>query len=225
VRTGVRTDTLDTDGRILSQEDPFPGMPDWNSLVEPFLGEIDQVPPSYSAISVDGVRSYARARAGQEVVLPPRRVRIDSIESVPDSPLAGTGWAEGDFTLRVKCSKGTYVRSLVRDLGEAMGCGATVSALRRTAIGHWRLPNSFAASEGIPPVHPTESVFPEVPRFTADPDAFKSLSHGHSTRTPLPDSEEAFCLDLQGRAIAFGKVASGRFQPDAMLVDPSELRP
>lgn len=224
VRTGVRTDTLDTDGRILSQGEPFRGAPDWDRLAKPFLGEIDQVPPSYSAISVDGVRSYARARAGEDVVLPARRVRIDSIESLEGSPLSGTGWVEGDFTLRVKCSKGTYVRSLVRDLGEAMGCGATVSALRRTAIGHWRLPDSFAAVEGIPPVHPTESVFPDYPRFVADAEALRALSHGHATKTALPDTERAFCLDDSGRAIAFGEVATGRFQPDAMLVDPSELR-
>lgn len=224
VRTGVRTDTLDADGRILSQEDPFLGMPDWNSLAKPFLGEIDQVPPSYSAISVDGVRSYARARAGEEVVLPPRRVRIDSIEFVEAAPLAATGWTQGDFTLRVKCSKGTYVRSLVRDLGEAMGCGATVSALRRTAIGHWRLPDSFIDLDGIPPVHPTESVFPDHPRFIADAEALCALSHGHATKTALSDTDGAFCLDGSGRAIAFGKVASGCFQPDAMLVDPAELR-
>lgn len=224
VRTGVRTDTLDTDGRVLSQEDPFRGMPDWNSLAKPFLGEIDQVPPSYSAISVDGVRSYARARAGEEVVLPPRRVRIDSIEFVEAAPLAATGWTQGDFTLRVKCSKGTYVRSLVRDLGEAMGCGATVSALRRTAIGHWRLSDSFVDLDGIPSVHPTESVFPDHPRFIADTEALRALSHGHATKTALSDTDGAFCLDGTGTAIAFGKVASGCFQPDAMLVDPAELR-
>jgi tRNA pseudouridine55 synthase len=223
VRTGIRTDTLDMDGRILSETEPFTGMPDWRKLSAPFLGAIDQVPPAYSAISVDGVRSYARARAGEEVLLPPRRVRIDSIEPVDGSPLVGTGWLAGDFTLRVKCSKGTYVRSLVRDLGEEMGCGATVSALRRTAIGDWRLPDSFGASEGIPEVHPVASVFPGHPHFVADADARKALSHGHATLCGLADADDVFCLNEQGLAIAFGKVASGRFQPDAMLVDPAEL--
>lgn len=224
VRTGVRTDTLDTDGRILSEARPFAGEPDWRNLSAPFLGEIDQVPPAYSAISVDGVRSYDRARAGQEVVLPARRVRIDSIEPVDGNPLDGTGWKQGDFTLRVKCSKGTYVRSLVRDLGEAMGCGATVSALRRTAIGRWRLPDSYQATDAEPVVHATESVFPDLPRFVADDEARRTLSHGHGTKTALSDADGAFCLDGSGRAIAFGTVSSGRFQPDFMLVDPAELQ-
>ena len=224
VRTGIRTDTLDTDGRTLSETEPFLGEPDWRNLSAPFLGEIDQVPPAYSAISVDGVRSYDRARAGQEVVLPARRVRIDLVEPVEGNPLDGTGWRSGDFTLRVKCSKGTYVRSLVRDLGEAMGCGATVSALRRTAIGKWRLPDSFASSDLLPEVHRTEAVFPDLPRFVADESALKALSHGHGTKTPLADAEGAFCLDSNGRAIAFGVVESGRFQPDFMLVDPAELQ-
>lgn len=224
VRTGIRTDTLDTDGRILSETEPAREAPDWRKLSSPYLGEIDQVPPAYSAISVDGVRSYARARAGEEVVLPPRRVRIDSIEPVEGSPLAGTGWMAGDFTLRVKCSKGTYVRSLVRDLGEDLGCGATVSALRRTAIGNWRLPDWFESMEGIPEVHAVAAVFPGHPRFVADAAARKALSHGHATPCGLSDADDVFCLDEQGLAIAFGKVSSGRFQPDAMLVDPAELR-
>ena len=164
-----------------------------------------------------------RARAGEEVVLPARQVRIDSIEAVEGAPLDGTGWLAGDFTLRVKCSKGTYVRSLVRDLGEALGCGATVSALRRTAIGSWRLPDSFVAIEGIPPVVPVADVFADRPRFSADAASRKALSHGHAAATGLPDANDVFCLDGSGRAIAFGTVVSGRFQPDAMLVDPAEL--
>ncbi len=223
MRTGIRTDTLDTDGQILSEAEPFQGQPDWSFLFRPFLGEIDQIPPSYSAISVDGVRSYVRARAGEEVVLPARRVRIDSIEVVDQSPLDATGWALGDFTLRVRCSKGTYVRSLVRDLGEALGCGATVSALRRTAIGQWRVPDTFTGTDTIPELHPVASVFPDHPRFVASLEDRKALSHGHATPTDQADAEDVFCLDGQGQAIAFGKVMAGRFQPDAMLVDPAEL--
>jgi len=223
IRTGITTDTLDTDGQILSYRGPVVGAPGWKALCAPFLGEIAQIPPAYSAISVDGVRSYARARAGEDVVLPARRVRIDAIDPVADSPLDGTGWLPGDFTLRVRCSKGTYVRSLVRDLGEAMGCGATVSALRRTAIGRWRLPDAFAPTDGVPPVVPVAEVFPDRPRFFADPASRKALSHGHAAAADLPDDDDVFCLDGSGRAIAFGKVVAGRFHPDAMLVDPAEL--
>ena len=108
LRPGVRTDTLDMDGAVLSESHASWEGADWAALVAPFLGEVDQIPPSYSAISVDGVRSYERARRGEMVDLPPRRVRIDSVELVEGgSPLAGSGWEAGDATLRVRCSKGT----------------------------------------------------------------------------------------------------------------------
>lgn len=217
-RPGLRTDTLDTDGQILS-EAPVPGGIDWEALVGPWIGEIEQVPPAYSAISVDGVRAYDRARKGEEVVLPARKVRIDAVEIVPGtSPLANSGWREGDVTLRVRCSKGTYVRSLVRDLGEALGCGATVSALRRTAIGDWRLPDSPPVDEQLPDLLPVAVVFQELPRFVLDAADAPSFSHGHPIPCPLDPCDDALILDDSGTALAWGRVRDGRFQPKAMLV-------
>lgn len=216
-RLGIRTDTYDTDGAILS-ESPVPGAVDWESLIAPWIGEVDQFPPAYSAISVDGVRAYDRARRGEVVELPSRRVRIDSVEVLEGrSPLEETGWAEGDVTLRVRCSKGTYVRSLVRDLGEALGCGATVSALRRTAIGAWRLPDSRPTIERDPELLAVADIFPDLPRFPLDPADSAPFSHGHAIPCGLGDTEDALVLDGNGRALAWGKVREGRFQPKAML--------
>lgn len=218
LRLGVRTDSLDMDGRILANE-PKPERIDWDSLLPRFLGEIEQIPPAYSAISVDGVRSYERARKGEMVVLPARSVRIDSIAILPDpSPLSGTGWEPGDVTLRVRCSKGTYVRSLVRDIGETLGCGATVSALRRTAIGDWRLPDAPPPETELPALLSVANVFPELPSFGLDPEDTTSLSRGHAISCPLEPSEDAFVLDSTGTALAWGRVADGRFQPKAMLI-------
>lgn len=217
-RLGIRTDSLDMDGVVLSRSDA-PTSVDWGSLIPPWIGEINQVPPAFSAISIDGVRAYDRARKGEHVELPARRVRIDSIEFVGgDSPLAGTGWEEGDITLRVRCSKGTYVRSLVRDLGEALGCGAAVSALRRTAIGEWRLTDGREPDSGIPALQPVAETFPELPRFVLDAKDEGALSHGHAIQCPLDPCEDAFVLDEHGRALAWGRVRDGRFQPKAMLV-------
>lgn len=216
-RLGIRTDTYDTDGAILS-ESPVPSSIDWASLVAPWIGDIDQIPPAYSAISVDGVRSYDRARRGEVVELPPRRVRIDAVEVIDGpSPLAGTGWNPGDVTLRVRCSKGTYVRSLVRDLGEALGCGATVSALRRTAIGAWRLADVRPEEDQVQQLLPVAETFPDLPRFPLDPADSAPFSHGHSVPCGLEDTEDALILDGEGRALAWGKVREGRFQPKAML--------
>lgn len=220
MRAGLRTDTLDTDGRILS-EDPasWEGV-DLPSLARPFLGEIDQVPPAYSAILVDGVRSYDRARKGQEVDLPARRVRIESIEVVPDgSCLDGSGRREGDLVLRVRCSKGTYVRSLVRDLGEAAGFGATVSALRRTAIGRWTLPDAPVVQEMPPDLSAPEDVFPLWPRFVAGPADLARLANGNDIPVDLPDSGKVFAMSSEGISLAYGRVREGRFFADALLRD------
>jgi len=216
-RLGLRTDSYDTDGQILSQS-PVPESIVWAPLIEPWIGDVDQIPPAFSAISVDGVRAYDRARKGEQVDLPARRVRIDSIEILEGpSPLEGSGWALGDVTLRVRCSKGTYVRSLVRDLGEAIGCGATVSALRRTAIGSWRLPDIRIVQETLPNLLSVAEIFPELPSFVLDPTDATAFSHGHSVSCPLVDAEDALVLSEDGVALAIGRVFEGRFQPKAML--------
>jgi tRNA pseudouridine55 synthase len=220
LRAGVRTDTLDLDGQILSETSASWEGVDWNALSSPFLGEIDQIPPAFSAISVGGVRSYERARKGDAVDLPARRVRIDSIEVVEGpSPLAGSGWAQGDVTLRVRCSKGTYVRSLVRDLGECMGFGASVSALRRTAIGPWRLPDIRPGAETEPQVIQVESMF-DWPRFLVRDEDLQRLSNGNDIASDCVVGERVLALDRDGGALAFGKVdGDGRFRAVALLSD------
>jgi len=220
LRAGVRTDTLDLDGRILSESPASWDGVDWEQLSRPFLGRTSQVPPAFSAISVGGVRSYERARKGEDVVLAPREVTIDSIEPVPGpSPLAGTGWAPGDATLRVRCSKGTYVRSLVRDLGERAGFGASVSALRRTAIGPWRLPDAWTDPTETPVVVPVARMF-DWPRFTVRPEDLKRLSNGNDIPADMEPGPLVLALGSDGIALAFGRVEDdGRFRPEALLVD------
>lgn len=220
LRPGVRTDTLDLDGQILTQTEASWEGAGWTSLCAPFLGEIDQIPPAFSAIQVDGVRSYDRARKGELVELPARRVRIDSVVAVDgSSPLDGSGWMPGDATLRVRCSKGTYVRSLVRDLGERAGFGASVSALRRTAIGRWRLADRPGQPEPISSVIPVADMF-DWPWFTVDPGELRRLSNGNSIACPDAPAPLVLAMDAEGRALAFGAVVEGgRFQPEALLVD------
>ena len=95
-----------------------------------FLGEIQQVPPAYSACKIDGKRSYRLARRGKEVELKPKTLRIDEIELL-DCRMP-------EITIRVSCGKGTYIRALARDIGEALGSGAYLTALRRTRVGNFR---------------------------------------------------------------------------------------
>lgn len=129
VALGVVTDTGDTEGKLIEQRPVDVQMSDVITALTAFRGEIDQVPPMYSALKRDGKALYEYARAGLELERSPRRVIIHEIELCDER-------LEGDcFRLRVRCSKGTYVRTLAMDIGWALGCGAHLSALRRTAIG------------------------------------------------------------------------------------------
>lgn len=138
-RLGIKTDTMDVWGRILERKSTE-GITaeDVRRKMEMFRGEISQMPPKYSAVRVNGKRLYEYARDGQEVEIKPRRVRISRLE------IANIDMAEGLVTFDVTCSKGTYVRSICHDLGEALGCGGAMEALRRTASGVFTLENAVS---------------------------------------------------------------------------------
>lgn len=132
VTVGLTTATQDTDGRVLTRH-PVPPLSQTQveAACEAFRGEIEQVVPAYSAVRFGGRRGYELARAG--VAVPPKRrqVRITALEVLE---VAGA-----QIHLRVACSKGTYIRALAHDLGQALGCGGALSALRRTRVGPWTL--------------------------------------------------------------------------------------
>ncbi|MBP9718373.1 tRNA pseudouridine(55) synthase TruB [Candidatus Gracilibacteria bacterium] len=128
---GKISDSYDADGELTEVSKKIISREEIEVVIKEFIGTISQVPPAYSAIKVKGVRAYDRARAGEAVVLEPRQVRIDAIDIVQfDFPFVA---------LRVRCAKGTYVRSLVHDIGQKLEVGAYVKSLRRTAIGPHRV--------------------------------------------------------------------------------------
>jgi tRNA pseudouridine55 synthase len=141
---GVATDTLDRTGRVVAEQPVEVSEAAFRLAIARRLGEQDQVPPAYSAIKQDGVRMYRRARAGEEVRPAPRRIRIDRLELLVFAPPR--------FRIAVACSKGTYIRSLVADLGAEAGCGAHLADLRRTRSGRF----------GIEDALPIERVTPET---------------------------------------------------------------
>ena len=128
VRFGVATDTDDAEGTAIATSDRRPDDEEIRALLPRFVGEIDQVPPRYAAIKVQGERAYELARRGEVVELAPRRVHIHHFALVarPDPDHA---------VFEVVCGKGAYVRALARDLGEALGCHAHIESLRRLAVG------------------------------------------------------------------------------------------
>ncbi|MRR49309.1 MAG: tRNA pseudouridine(55) synthase TruB [Rhodocyclaceae bacterium] len=127
VRLGQTTDTADAEGQVLESRPVDVNDAQLATAIARFVGDIEQVPPMYSALKRDGKPLYEYARAGIELERQARSVTIHSIEQL--------GRDEGDIRLRVHCSKGTYIRTLAADLGEALGCGAHLAALRRTRIG------------------------------------------------------------------------------------------
>lgn len=133
-RLGMRTDTLDGTGEVLETSDVSATRTDVEQALPAFRGDILQVPPMYSALKKDGVRLYDLARKGQEVEREPRPVTISTLELFPEgeNPLGDTPLSKDEYAIDVACSSGTYIRSLIDDLGSALGCGAVMTGLRRT---------------------------------------------------------------------------------------------
>ncbi|MEJ2670714.1 MAG: tRNA pseudouridine(55) synthase TruB [Deltaproteobacteria bacterium] len=127
VRLGVTTDTQDAAGEIVARCETLPDPARIYQAAAAFVGEVTQVPPRYSAVHYQGQRAYRLARRGEAVALAPRAVTIYA--------LTVDAVALPEFTMTVRCSQGTYVRTLAHDLGEALGCGAHLAALRRLAVG------------------------------------------------------------------------------------------
>ena len=131
LRLGVVTDTQDTSGTVLETNSVCVTRAQLEVALRQFLGPIEQIPPMYSAIKINGQKLYELARRGQEVARKPRSITIHALELLEGE--------SADWTVRVRCSKGTYVRTLCHDLGRALGCGGCMSSLRRTRAGSFTL--------------------------------------------------------------------------------------
>lgn len=131
VSLGASTDTYDADGKILNTSPVNISEEEFEAALLNFVGEIEQVPPPYSAVKVKGRKAYEMARQGEEVELQPRTIKVYNLELLE--------WAPPEAVIDVYCSSGTYVRSLAHDLGEKLGCGAHLVGLRRTKSGRFTL--------------------------------------------------------------------------------------
>lgn len=163
LRLGVETNTQDTEGEILQTKPP--ATRDALEAVLPrFLGAQAQIPPMFSAIKIGGKKLYELARQGKEIERQPRAIRIAELELL--------GEENGDYLLRVRCSKGTYIRTLCHDIGQALGCGGCMSSLRRTKAGIYDLAQStpldaIIASENPEALLlPVDSLFADYPAIT-----------------------------------------------------------
>ena len=181
LRLGASTDTYDADGRIISTS-PVDKITEeqFEDSLQSFVGEIEQVPPPYSAVKIKGRKAYEMAREGEEIDLAPRRIKVYSLELLE--------WAPPEAVIDVYCSSGTYVRSLAHDLGEKLGCGAHLIGLRRTKSGRFtlrdavplrRLREAFEDGNWYQYLIPAAEALSDWPAIELTQDQVEAIRHGH----------------------------------------------
>ncbi len=162
LRLGISTDTQDTTGRVLEEKAPT-SIDELDGIVDQFRGDIQQIPPMYSAVKIDGKKLYQLARKGREVERKPRSITVYSLERLE---------SEGDPILRIHCSKGTYVRTICHDIGQVLGCGGCMSSLRRVQAGGYDfsqavpLADLVASQNPLDYLIPVDTMFADLPACT-----------------------------------------------------------
>jgi tRNA pseudouridine55 synthase len=220
---GTTTDTQDIEGAIIDEREVPPDLsaPDILATLAGFHGDIQQTPPAYSAIKVQGKAAYARARAGEQVELAPRPVTIFELRLID--------FALPRLTLEVSCSPGTYIRTLAHDLGQALGCGAVLENLVRTASGAFELAGAVswesleaAFENGSWQNHliPADDALPDTPKVTLSAEQFERLRVGAPFTGPdiAPGFARAYSPDHRFVAVLRGDPEAGVWRPHKVFV-------
>ena len=184
---GIATDTQDMSGTVTAEAPVTVTEEEVRDCIASFVGEQQQVPPMYSALKVDGKKLYEIARRGGEVARAARPVTIGELTVL--------GEADGDYVLRVRCSKGTYIRTLCHDIGAALGCGGVMSALRRTEVGGYRVEDAHTMDElcALPReaaqrlLLSVDSLWPDAPQVTVDAKTERLARCGNPFTLSAPD--------------------------------------
>ena len=223
VRLGVATDTGDITGEVTSTGPVQADEEAVRRVLESFVGDRMQLPPMYSAVKINGVPLYKAARAGKTVERKPRPITIRSIE------LVGTG-GENEYDIQVSCSKGTYIRVLAEEIGQALGCPATLAALRRTRAGVWdescahTLEEILAAKEqgGLAAVQAllldTETAFSPLPLLEVDQKARFRLENGAPV-FGLSGEAGRYRLRCEGQFIGLGQLEDRVLRAEKLFVE------
>ncbi|HIR64192.1 MAG TPA: tRNA pseudouridine(55) synthase TruB [Candidatus Faecousia faecigallinarum] len=212
LRLGLLTDTEDTTGTVLETRPVTVGREDVEAMFRRFLGRQMQVPPMYSAVKVDGKKLYTLARQGRHIERAPRPIEIYRLELVQVQ--------DRDYTFLVDCSKGTYIRTLCKDIGLALGCGGTMAALRRTQAGAYSLDDAISleclldmAEAGDPVerlLRPVDSLFPHCPKVELSPKQERICRNGGVFSTALPSGD--YRLYGGGEFLALARCAGGEMK-------------
>ena len=210
VRFGAETDTEDLHGAV-TRTAPPPSRDAVLAALPQLTGEIDQIPPAYSAKRVAGRRAYEAARAGEALALAPVRIRVHAWE-----PL---GWEGDDLDVRITCGGGTYVRSLARDLGRLVGSAAHLVALRRERSGPFAVEDAVDLERlraGDPPVMPPVRALERMPRETIDDAAVRLIVRGIDVPASV-DGEFGALVGDNGALVAVAERRGARWQPRVVM--------
>lgn len=209
IQFGLETDTYDLEGTILKTYDKKISKKDLKNSLRSFEGEIEQVPPIYSAIKVDGKKLYEYARKGLEVEIKPRRVFISRIELIDFDENAQNA------KVLIACSKGTYIRSIAYDLGRTLECGAYLTGLVRTQSGQFNLKNSVALDE----LHDVSDIISNIinpldvmtlPKYIMNEQEKERVIHGMSLTNKSNINSDIVFLVYSGKIYAIGMVDTNR---------------
>lgn len=213
LRLGVTTDTQDVTGSVLRSCQANVAEDELKAVLTRFTGELEQIPPMYSAIKINGQKLYDIARRGGEVERRPRHITVSGISVV--------GRSGNDFVLDISCSKGTYIRTLCNDIGDALGCGGCMSSLRRTAAGDFSVSQAYtidevvaaaAAGEAGKLLLPTDSMFAALPRCTAGAQDERRIKNGNEIKTPALADGDYRVYSESGEFLMLGRAENGRMR-------------
>jgi tRNA pseudouridine55 synthase len=215
LRLGARSDTDDADGMVTPVTTAPPDAAVVAACLSGFVGAIEQTPPAYSAAKVAGRRAYDLARQGQIINLRSRIVHIYGIDVLQyDYP---------SLKLEVRCGKGTYIRSLARDLGERLGCGALVQTLRRTCVGPFTVDDAatpgMEAALALARLRPLEDAVAELPRVIVTDEEVRRLCQGQALSRDGFDGTELALFDAANRLVAIAAWDAGTrmIRPDKVF--------
>jgi tRNA pseudouridine55 synthase len=205
IRLGSSTDTYDAEGVVTQSTVSVDEITEehFTEVLQEFIGEIEQVPPPYSAVKVKGKKAYEMAREGEEVDLSPRKIHVYSLEVLE--------WALPEVVVDVYCSSGTYVRSLANDLGNRLGCGAHLVGLRRTKSGRFtlrdavplrRLQEAFDAGDWYRHLIPAAEALADWPMVELNADEVELIRHGHRVPAEAGSTGWARGVSQQGDLVA-----------------------
>ena len=214
---GLTTDTEDTTGTVLTQQEVSITEEQIQAVLPAFRGDILQVPPMYSALKVNGQKLYDLARKGKEVPREPRPITI--------SELTFLGFEDGNLLLRVQCSKGTYIRTLCKDIGQALGCGGCMGRLRRIRAGEYTLQNAVPLETLLNAEHPeqyllpVDSMFSNYPAVKLTPNQEKRCRNGNAFSVSLaPGTYRAYSQN--GEFLMLARVEQGTMTTVKSFFEP-----